>query len=232
VANPAPHLPSNVGRTSTKTDRDGERYRWFATGPFPKCTSICILMPMNWQSVKQIALLLILVTGCLDASSDLVEFTVVDRIHFSVPGNWPVIASKSTGEKAVFAFQIPNAADLGTRDSTNLSIVSTFLRREQDREAFSKNLLSTPPNAQEKKLVAGWHCSSVSAMQGTTPYVVWDCFSIIQDSGVSVRIAWPHLPKNAPDYDSRMEKVLAKFLTNVAPSKGVPQSGVLRRDSE
>lgn len=145
------------------------------------------------------------------------------------PGNWPVIASKSTSEKTVFAFQVPNAADAGTSDSTNLYIISTFLKREQDKEAFNKNQSRTDHNAQEKKLVEERRCSSFSATQGTTPYVVWDCYRIIEDSGVSVRMAWPHLPKNPADYDKQMETVLSRFLTSVGPFKSVPKSGVMRR---
>jgi hypothetical protein len=184
---------------------------------------------MNRQTIKQIALLLLLVVGCLATSDDLVEFTVVDRIRFAVPSNWPVTASKSTAEKTVFAFQIPNAADDGTSDSTNLSIISTFLKSEQDKEAFNKKQSRTDHGAQEKKIAEGWRCSSFSAAQGTTPYVVWDCYRIIDESGVSVRIAWPHLPKNPADYDNQMHTILSNFLTSVGPFKGVPKSRVLRR---
>lgn len=188
-----------------------------------------MLVPMKHHTVNQIALLLIFVLGCFAASDDLVEFTVVDRIHFAVPGNWPVIANKSTSEKTVFAFQVPNAADAGTSDSTNLSIISISLKREQDREAFNKNQSRTDHKAQEKRLVEGWRCSTFSATQATTPYVVWDCYRIIEDSGVSVRIAWPQLPKNPADYDKQMETVLSRFLASVGPFKGVPKPGVLRR---
>jgi hypothetical protein len=59
--------------------------------------------------------------------------------------------------------------------------------------------------------------------------LVWDCYRIIDESGVSVRIAWPHLPKNPADYDNQMQTILSNFLTSVGPFKGVPKSGVLRR---
>ncbi len=55
---------------------------------------------------------------------------------------------------------------------------------------------------------------------------------MIADCGVSVRIAWPHLPHSSPDYDHQMETVLSHFLTSVGPFKGVPKSGVLRRQVE
>jgi hypothetical protein len=167
------------------------------------------------------------------AATDVVDFTIVDRAQFSVPADWPVMASKSTSEKTVFAFQIPNAADKGTSDSSNLSIIATDLRTAQNRDAFEKQTSGADHNAQEKNLVEGWSCSTSSAVQHSTqtPYVIWDCRRIIADCGVSVRITWPHLPKNPNDYDKQMEMVLSNFLTSVGPFKGLPKSGVLRRQT-
>lgn len=162
-------------------------------------------------------------------ATDMVDFTVVNRLQFSVPGDWKVIASKSSKEKTVFAFQIPNAGDEGTPDSSNLSVIATDLKTTQDRDAFQKQAAGSEENAQEKKLVDGWACSTFSAMQRSTQYVIWDCRRIIADCGVSVRMAWPHLPKNPPDYDDQMQIALSDFLTSVGPFKGVPKSGVLRR---
>jgi hypothetical protein len=173
-----------------------------------------------------------LLAPAVAAATDVVDFTVVNRLHFSVPGNWPVIASKSSSEKTVFAFQIPNAGDEGTSDSSNLSVIATDLKTAQDRDAFQKQAPSTEHNAQEKKLVEGWGCSTFSGVQSSTQYVIWDCRRMIADCGVSVRMAWPHLPKNPPDYDNQMETVLSNFLMSVGPFKSVPKSGVLRRPVE
>jgi hypothetical protein len=165
------------------------------------------------------------------AATDVVDFTIVDRVQFSVPADWPVISSKSTSEKTVFAFQIPNAADNGTSDSSNLSIIATDLKTAQDRDAFQKQTSNPDQKAQEKHLVEGWGCSTFTATQHSTQtqYVIWDCRRIIADCGVAVRIAYPHLPKNPNDYDKQMETILSNFLTNVGPFKGMPKSGVLRR---
>ncbi len=172
-----------------------------------------------------------LLSAATALATDVVEFTIVDRVQFSVPADWPVIANKSTKEKTVFAFQILNAADKGTSDSSNLSIIATDMNDSQDRDAFQKQASGTDHNAQGKNLVEGWGCSTFSSIQRSnqTEYVIWDCRRIIADCGVSVRIAWPHLPKNPPDYDKQMETVLSNFLTSVGPFKGVPKSGVLRR---
>ncbi|SRR6266542_4996668 len=174
---------------------------------------------MNLGRMGRTALLVLLASICAVAATDYVEFTVFERIKFSVPGDWPVIASKSTPEKTVFGFQIPNAADQGTSDSSNLSLISSYLKDAQDREAFQKKASRTDQNAKEKRLVEGWRCSSFSAMQQSTEYAIWDCYRAVGDCGVSVRIAWPHLPKNPADYDNRMEAVLSDFLTSVGPFK-------------
>jgi hypothetical protein len=169
--------------------------------------------------LSTVLLLLALLVTSLALATDRIVFTVVERFQFSVPADWPVISSKSTAEKTVFAFQIPDAADEGTDDSTNLSIISSFLRNAKDEDAFRKKASSLDPSAKEKKLVDGWSCSSFSAMQKLTNYAVWDCYRVVADCGVSVRIAWPHLPKNLPDYDKQMEAVLSDFLTSVVPAQ-------------
>jgi hypothetical protein len=166
---------------------------------------------------------ILLFIASLAVAADQVVFTVVDRVQFSVPGDWPVISSKSNTAKTVFAFQIPNAADEGTPDSSNIVIVSTYLKDARDRVAFEKKASNPDHPSQESNLVNGWRCSSFSALQKATEYVVWDCYRIVADCGVSVRIAWPHLPKNPPDYDNRMETVLSDFLKSVVPSKKQPK---------
>jgi len=165
------------------------------------------------------------------APTDMVDFTIVKRFQFSVPADWKVVANKSTAEKTVFAFQIPNPADEGTSDSSNLSVIATELKTPKERDAFQTAPSSTDPNAQEKAIVEGWRCSTFSAMQESThtQYVIWDCRRLVADSGVSVRLAWPHLQKNPPDYDRQMETILSNFLSGVGPFTGVPKSGVLRR---
>jgi hypothetical protein len=169
--------------------------------------------------LSTVLLLLALFVSSLALANDRVVFTVVERVQFSVPGDWPVISSKSTAEKTVFAFQIPNAGDEGTDDSTNLSIISSYLQNAKDKDAFEKKASSLDPSAKEKKLVDGWSCSSFSGMQKSTNYVVWDCHRVVADCGVSVRIAWPHLHRNLADYDKQMETVLSDFLTSVVPSQ-------------
>jgi hypothetical protein len=171
--------------------------------------------------LKSLTILLVHLTlaATLVLATDRVTFTIVERVQFSVPGEWPVIASKSTPEKTIFGFQIPNRADERTPDSTNLSIVSSHFKDAQDREVFDRKAATPEHGAVDKSLVEGWGCRSFTAMQNKTQYVDWDCYRVVADCGVFVRMAWPHLPKNPADYDQQMEKVLSDFLNSVEPSK-------------
>jgi hypothetical protein len=70
------------------------------------------IVPMKPQKTFVLfALVTCLLSAATATAKELVDFTIVDRVQFSVPAEWPVIANKSTSEKTVFAFQIPNAAD-------------------------------------------------------------------------------------------------------------------------
>jgi len=158
-------------------------------------------------------------------ADDKVEFSIVSRVRFTVPGNWKVISSKSDPAITVFAFQIPNPADEGTPDSTNLAFIASYLKDSAARSAFEKKASTREPNAQERKLVEKWACTNFSGKQGATTYEAWDCYRIAAECGVHVRIAWPHLPKNPPDYDKSMEEALEEVLKSVEPTPNPPTSG-------
>jgi hypothetical protein len=155
------------------------------------------------------------------AGSEKVEFSIVARVKFSVPGDWKVISSKSDPNVTVFAFQISNPADEGTPDSTNLVFISYYLKDSSAKAAFEKKVSNRGLNALEKRLTDGWTCSTFFAKQGGTEYEDWDCTRILADCGVYLRVAWPHLPKNSPDYDNKMRAALDDVLKSVdsAPDK-------------
>ena len=170
-----------------------------------------------------------LLCSALTASSlfadEKVEFSIVDRVRFTVPGNWKVISSKSDPSITVFGFQIHTPAEEGTQDSTNLAFIASYLKDSAARSAFEKKASTREPNAQERKLVEKWACTTFSGKQGATTYEVWDCYRIVASSGVYVRIAWPLLPKNPPDYDKSMKAALKDVLESVTPTPNVPSAG-------
>lgn len=164
------------------------------------------------------SIIVFLAAGFGVAAADIVTFTIVGRVQFSVPGDWVVIASKSGGTRTTFAFQIKNPADEGTPDSTNLAVNSYYLKDHNAKDAFDKRRSSQDPKAHTKELTDNWECSTFSALQDTTSYEDWDCFRTINECGVFVRMAWPHLPKNPPDYDDQMKTALVDVLRSFAPS--------------
>ena len=151
-------------------------------------------------------------------AKDEVTFSIVKRVQFTVPGDWKVMSSRSDKDLTVFVFQLPNPADEGTPDSTNLAVVSSYLRDDASRDAFEKKASERDPRAREQHLVESWSCSTFTAKQGATNYDVWDCYRVVAKCGVHVRFAWPSLPKNAPNYGKQMEMTLVVVLKSIIPS--------------
>jgi hypothetical protein len=150
-------------------------------------------------------------------AGETVDLSIVDRIRFTVPGEWKVIASNSDASRTMFAFQILNPADDGTPDSTNLVLVAYNLNLPAEKESFEAKKSQRGPGAMDQKFVEGWDCSTFSAKQKKTNYVDWDCSKIVGETGVFVRLAWPRLVRNAPEYDKSMEKSLLDVLKSVIP---------------
>ncbi len=179
-------------------------------------TMRCARNQLGVNSLATAVLLCILFGFVALCAEERVVFFIYARIQFSVPSDWRVISSKSDAMNTVFAFQIPNPAEEGTPDSTNLVIVASDLKQPGAKIAFEKKASSPEQKAQKKKLVDHWGCSNFSAMQGSTEYEIWDCFRTVTDCGVYVRAAWPHLPKNPSEYNKTMETRLAEVLNSVA----------------
>ncbi len=181
-------------------------------------TMRCARSQVEFNSFATVVLPCILFASAALCAEDRVVFSIYARIQFSVPSDWLVISSKSDAVNTVFAFQIPNRAEEGTPDSTNLVIVASDLKQPGAKTAFEKKASNPEQKAQKRKLVDHWGCSSFSAAQGSTEYEIWDCFRTVTDCGVYVRAAWPHLPKNPSEYDKTMETRLAEVLNSVVPS--------------
>jgi len=167
--------------------------------------------------VSSFALLPVLLPPLSTPAEDKVDFSIVGRIQFTVPGEWKVIASKSNASRTTFAFQISNPADEGTPDSTNLVLIAYNLSEPPEKQSFEEKRSLRGPSAADQKLVDNWDCSAFSAKQGHTSYVVWDCTRTVGQTGVYVRLAWPQLAKNPPGYDESMKAALSDVLKSVIP---------------
>jgi hypothetical protein len=137
-----------------------------------------ILALSRRSSLFALPLIYFLLTVAASTASDRVVFSTVGSVQFSVPEDWAVIAAKSSANRTIFAFQIKNAADEGTDDSTNLAVNSYYLKDPGSKAEFEKKTVPQSPKAQKKKLADNWDCSSFAAEQGSTPYDIWDCFRI------------------------------------------------------
>ena len=76
------------------------------------------------------------------AAEDKVDFSIVGRIQFTVPGEWNAVSSKSNASRTTFGFQILNPADEGTPDSTNLVLVAYNLNHPPEKQSFEAKGLS------------------------------------------------------------------------------------------
>jgi hypothetical protein len=180
-------------------------------------------MPSSHERRLVLAALLCILVFLLSHASALhadnvVTFAIFGRVQFSVPPNWPVVSSKSGPTKTIFAFQIPNSADKHTPDSTNLAIIAYYLGDADAKAEYEKKKLPQDPKAQPKEITKDWNCTSFEAMQKATQYTVVDCSRTVEPCGVYVRLAWPHLKKNAPDYDAKIQATLVEILESVGPS--------------
>lgn len=164
-----------------------------------------------------------------------VELTILTgngHVAFSAVDEWPVVAAQTHLPTAVMAFQIPNSADEGTSDSTNLSLSLYDLDTLQGQKAFAA--LQAPPDSTPctASAIDAWDTSCAKAHQGDTTYTIMDARRReVADVAVNVRLAWPHLPSNPSDYDTKMKAVFRDFVLSVHGAKGpyVPKDGEVAR---
>jgi hypothetical protein len=163
-----------------------------------------------------------------------VRFTVLTAngyVSFSVPKDWRVITMQSKPPVAVAGFQLVNPADKRTSDATNVAISLIQPGTELGEHALMKIGKSYEDQVTESSRL-GWDLYSQKAPQKEVEYTILDAKKSIADVIVAVRVAWPHLPKNSPQYDTNMEGILDTLLRSVDGNLGVyiTQPGdVLRR---
>lgn len=151
-----------------------------------------------------------------------VRFTIITStgyIEFSVPGDWHVIAMQSKLPVAAAAFELPNAADKDTPDSTNLSISLIQPDTKPGKRALSHVGVSYEGKVTSDSR-AGWECFSQSAHQKGTLYTIQDAKKSVAGLVVSVRLAWPHLSQNPPGYEADMQAVFGSLLGRVEGALG------------
>lgn len=167
-------------------------------------------------------------------TSPNVRFTIMTSkgyVGFSVPKDWRVISVQSKPPVASAVFLAPNSADAGKPDSTNVAISLIQPDTEEGKSALNRVGKSYEGEV-EASSQSGWECYSQSAHQKKTTYTILDAKKSVADVIVSVRVAWPHLPKNPPNYDPDMKAIFESLLNAIDGELGsyqVKPGEVVRR---
>lgn len=155
--------------------------------------------------MKRIAWFFLLVF-CLPAkAADFTFITEKGYVTFSVGDNWRVLGMQPKPPISSAIFQIENAADNGTPDSTNLAITLYDPNSPKAKDASAKigRQFGEKPATIETK--GDWTIYRQEALQNDTVYSILDARREIADVVVGVRLAWPHLPNNSPSHGIDME---------------------------
>jgi hypothetical protein len=154
--------------------------------------------------------------GALLSAEEIESWVREETIKFSVPGEWKMLAQQPAAPKAVTAFQIPNPADVGTAESSNVA-VSAYDTADADAmatfERISQKFREGRPVT--KGDYEGWQVFRYTNNQKGMPYKIMDGTRTIGPAVVLVRFAWPQLQNNAPDYDIHMEMAFNALLASV-----------------
>ena len=155
-------------------------------------------------------------------------------VGFDIPGNWPTVAMQPRPPIAVAAFQIPNPADAGSSDSTNVAVTVFDLADAKGRTARSNVGRSYGPNPPTTSEYHGWTVYRQEAVQGSTTYTLLDAarnFPAL-NAAAAMRLAWPHLASNSENYDATMDTLYRSMLDSVSTAPGTYSPGpreVVRR---
>lgn len=155
------------------------------------------------------------------AGVELKIITPKGYVAFSAADHWSVLELQTKMPVAAAVFQLPNAADEGTPDSTNLVLLLWERGSEKESTVYGAPVTQYGSVAPISESFEDWKVFRQEARQGETLYSIWDARkSGVADVSVSVRLAWPHLPNNPADYAGEMERTFRAFLTSVSGRLG------------
>ena len=186
--------------------------------------------------MKRTALILAIVSWSLSARAD-VELKIITAdgfVAFTVKDHWPVISMATEPPIMTAVFQLPNVADQGTPDSTNLSIRFFDLGAAAARERFRSVGEPIGSVLPERDAFEGWTVYQQQAKQGDTEYSIIDAKRDLDTLSVAVRIAWPHLKGNPRGYSDEMQQTFRSVLRSIYQHIGPYEPGeneVIRRRS-
>ena len=180
-----------------------------------------------------IILLLIFISQSAHALVEMKILTNEGYVGFTVEDNWTILSMQTKLPIATALFQIPNQADSGTPDSTNLIIKFYQNSSEKAQESFNAPIKKYGEDDIKLAEIEDWKIYSQKAKQEGVVYTIIDAKrDNFAEVSVFIRIAWPHLNGNAKDYNNEMEKRFYNFLKSVNGyiGKYTPKEGeVIRR---
>ena len=136
-------------------------------------------------------------------------------------GDWAILGIKPALPAASFDFQVPDDADHGTPESTNISIdlYQPNTRDVRNAEAeFGKSL--EPAGRPRKETYNGWTIYTQGVVAKGTPYTLMDAEHQEGDVDVFVHLNWPHLVGQPGTHNADMRALLLKTLDSVAAGSG------------
>ena len=181
---------------------------------------------------------LVLLSGVnVPAGDGRVDFKIITPtgfVAFSAGAKWPVVAMQTHLPVAVAAFQVPNRADEATPESTNVSVSVLDTNTPEGRRAAAVIGRQCAQQVPRHGTFNKWSTVAQDGCPGSTParYSLRDAQRTIRGLTVAVRLAWPHLPSNAKEYDQDMERLFQEVLASVYGGEGPykPKRGeVVRR---
>lgn len=143
------------------------------------------------------------------------EAGAAKALSVNPPAHWKVLAEKTDFPIAITVFQVPNPADQGTRDSTNVVVGAYAANSQQAQDALASTKRRFPKTGLATRRQAGWEIESYTGLQGLTRYRLLDGTKVMADKTLFVRAAWPTLPRNAPSYDADMKRAFELLLHDV-----------------
>ena len=158
-------------------------------------------------------MILILTVVMLNASES--NTVKIGGKNVLLDSKWAIIAHKPLGSITSVATQIPNPADEGTQDSTNLIVTIYDNKDAQAVLSFSQMILGIKDYKEERH--GEWKRLVWSGKQGETEYSIIDC--VLQKEGnpvtVFVRLAYPILKNNSKDYEKEIRNSLNNVLESI-----------------
>lgn len=178
---------------------------------------------------------LFLLIAPLAQSVELSVVTTKGYVTFAVPDDWRVLSTQTKPPVSALAFQVANAADEGTPHSTNVVITLFHIDFERGKQAAEAPIRAYGPKEPVVEIRDGWTVYLQEAAQGGVKYQIVDAKRAVADVVAAVRIAWPRLPANPPDYNSRTRKAFDELLKSVSGGLGPPpqrEGQVIRRPAQ